>query len=680
MKPPKFRHNIWLLGILLLSAGLRLWRLATIPFGWHPDEATKALLALDVLSGKAGFQAFFSAFTGREALFVYLEAGLIALLGHPMFAGRLLSAFVGILTVALSYAVGQELFNRRVGVLTAVFLTLSLWHLIASRNGYRAVIQPLVQLPVVLLLFHGWRSGRWRHFLWAGFFLGLTQYTYTAVRLFPFLILAIVGLALFVERKLVTGYWWKLVGTAVVAFLIFLPLGLHFWHNPLDFYGRAAQVAVFSDQFSGGDPAARLWQSIKETGRMFTVWGDINYRFNIAGQPVFDPIMGVLFVAGLLLAAVRLWTQRKRQRLAYATLFVWMGSMLLPMLLSAESLPYYQRAIGILPAVYIFPALVLDKIGNWAKAISNSQSPISNLSISQFLNLLLVAYLTLTVSRDYFIHWHNNPQNDDDRRVAMVYVADYLQRHVVHSSLYLSTQYPQHPTLALLAPQQYDGIHWFDATQALPLPNQPATYILLAENTPQPLLLARAVGLERVETAVDRFHRPVFDVYQFDGTPQPPPTDQSPAVWSWETRFVPGDPNGLRHPIDLPINFGNTMTFLGHDRTEASTPGSVLELVLYWTLQPRPDRHYIIFAHLLNADGQVIAGSDANHYPAQFWQAEGGERLLSYFPLWIPPDAPPGTYQVEIGVYYQPTGERLPVLQGETAVSDRLLLQPVEIR
>lgn len=675
----KWRNNWWLVGILLLAAGLRLWRLAAVPFGWHPDEATKALLALDVLSGKAGFPAFFSAFTGREALFVYLEAGLIALLGHPMFVGRLLSAFVGILTVALSYVVGRELFNRRVGVLTAVFLSLSLWHLIASRNGYRAVIQPLVQLPVIWLLFRGWNRGQWQHFLWAGFFLGLTQYTYTAVRLFPFLILAIVGMALLVQRRLVMGYWWKLVGTAVVAFLIFLPLGLHFWHNPLDFYGRAAQVSVFSEQFSGGDPAARLWQSIKETGRMFTVWGDINYRFNIAGQPVFDPIMGVLFYAGLLLAAVRLWARRGRQRLAYATLFAWMGIMLLPMLLSAESLPYYQRAIGILPAVYIFPALALNKITDWLNARLNLQSPIANLPISQSLTLLLTAYLILTVSRDYFINWHNSPQNDDDRRVAMVYVADYLQRHVIHSSLYLSTQYPQHPTLALLAPAQYDAIHWFDATQALPLPTQPATYILLAENAPQPLLLARAAGLERVETAVDRFHRPVFDVYQFDGTPPPLPGDQS-AIWSWETRFEPGDPAGLRHSIELPVNVGNTMTFLGHDRTEASSPGSVLELVLYWTLQPRPDRHYIIFAHLLNAEGQVVAGYDANHYPAQFWQPNGGERLLSYFPLWIPPDTPPGTYQVEIGVYFQPTGERLPILQGETAVSDRLLLQPLELR
>jgi predicted membrane-bound mannosyltransferase len=81
--------------VLALAALLRLVHLATVPFGWHPDEATKALLALDVLAGKY-FPAFFSAFTGREALYVYLEAGLLALLGDPLFAGRLLSAFCGV--------------------------------------------------------------------------------------------------------------------------------------------------------------------------------------------------------------------------------------------------------------------------------------------------------------------------------------------------------------------------------------------------------------------------------------------------------------------------------------------------------------------------------------------------------------------------------------------------------
>ena len=88
------------------------------------------------------------------------------------------------------------------GSLTAVFLAFSLWHLIASRNGYRAVVQPLIQLPVIWLLFKGWQRGSIKHFAAAGLFLGLTQYSYTAVRIFPVLIVAIVFMGLLVAPRI----------------------------------------------------------------------------------------------------------------------------------------------------------------------------------------------------------------------------------------------------------------------------------------------------------------------------------------------------------------------------------------------------------------------------------------------------------------------------------------------
>ena len=168
--------------VLALAFFLRVYRLPEVPFGWHPDEAVKGIMAREVLEGKAT-PVFFSAFTGRDALYVYLEAAFFALFGEGMLAGRLLSAFIGVLTVALTHVVGRMLFNRRVGWLASGLMAISLWHLVASRNGYRAVIQPLVQLPVLWLLFRGWRGtlksaparSNWRFFVLAGLFLGLTR-------------------------------------------------------------------------------------------------------------------------------------------------------------------------------------------------------------------------------------------------------------------------------------------------------------------------------------------------------------------------------------------------------------------------------------------------------------------------------------------------------------------------
>ena len=673
------------LAILFLAAFLRLYRLASVPLGWHPDEATKALLARDVLAGKF-FPAFFSAFTGREALYVYLEALLFPLLGEGIFTGRLLSTFVGILTVALTYTTAREMFSRRIGLLTAAFLAVSLWHLIASRNGYRAVIQPFIQLFVIFFLFYGLRRTagilpvkRWWPFLLAGIFLGLSLYTYTAVRLFPFLILAILLLVLIFDRRAVTTNWGPLFAMGLVAFLVFLPLGLHFWQNPGDFIGRAAQISIFSPEWSGGDSGARLWQSMKETALMWTVWGDINYRFNISGQPVFDWFTGLLFFLGIAISFWRAFKSSGLRRVAYLTLPFWLAIMLLPMVLSAESLPYYQRAIGVLPAVYVFPALTLDASVRAFNRLTGERWQ----RLPVVLLVLLFGWLAVDTYQDYFQQWHDVPRNDDDRRVAMVYVAEYLSENPSQGDLYLSTQFMQHPTLALLAPEHYDGIHWFDARQSLPLPppGQGATYILLAENAPQEWLLEQTGDLQAVDTINDRFDRPVFDVLSWQSGSYPQPTQLTSPTWSWATSFDQETLEESSNAIDLPVNFGDVMLFLGHDRSaSALDPGDALELILHWQLLEKPSRQYTVFAHLLDINGQVVSGFDANEYPTSFWREEGGERLLSYMRLPISPDLQPGMYQLEIGIYNQPSGERLFILSDSQAVADRLLLAPIELK
>jgi hypothetical protein len=471
-----------------------------------------------------------------------------------------------------------------------------------------------------------------------------------------------------------------LVGVAIVTVV---PLVIYFSQHPVDFYGRAEQISIFAPQFSGGDPWERLRRSVDETVLMFTVWGDPNYRFNVAGRPVFGPIEGALFYGGLVFClGAMIWSKGTR-RLAYVTLFLWLFVMLMPMTLSAESLPYYQRAIGILPAIYFFPALLVDFLSDLAKRYSGRVVYVVRILYAT-LGVIFFAGLAGQVYAEYFVTWHMDTRNDDDRRVAMVYVANYLRRVKVQDALYLSTEYGEHPTLAFLAPERYDGIHWFDAQQSLPLPleGSSATYVLLLENPPQQALLERVSGIQQVETGHDRFGRPVFEVYHWEMGALPVPDDRSPGIASWERTFEPGDPYGLRQSVDLPVNFGDTMFFLGHDRSSNDVgPGETLEVVLYWRLLQRPERHYSIFVHLLDAESRIVGEYDANTYGPKFWRRGGGETLLGYYPLKVDPNAPPGEYQLEIGVYAPTTGERLPIYnaQGEM-VADRLLLQPVQVR
>ncbi len=676
--------------IVLLAFALRVYRLPEVPFGWHPDEASKGLLARDVLAGKYA-PAFFTAFTGRDALYVYLEALSFALIGEGAFAARVLSAFIGVLTVAGAIALGRVMFTRRTGLLAGILLATSLWHIIASRNGYRAIIQPLVQIPVLWILFRTWREtaeqGRsWPKAILAGVFLGLTQYTYTAARAFPILVLALLLLGWILAPPLVRarGRWLLAVFGAFAVVL--LPLAVYFIRNPFDLYGRAIQVSVAAPEWAGGDALGRLWRSIVETARMFSMWGDPNFRFNIAGRPVFGPLMAVGFYGGVALCLWNTLRLRGRGRLVHASLIAWVLVMLLPMTLSAESLPYFQRAIGILPAVYLLPAVALDAVPAVAASLGRRRRtcPLSVQRVARIscygLGGILVAALTWSAGHAYFGQWHEATRNDDDRRVAMVYAAQSLRGEPAGAALYVSSEYPEHPTLAFLAPDQYQRTKWFDARQSLPLPppGETATYVLLLENAPEPALLERVPDLLVLRTELDRFDRPVLRVYRWTDGAAPVPDDRSPAIVSSEVAYEPGDPNGLRHPIALPARFGDILTLTGHDRTSASAKrGETLGIILHWRLLQKPDRHYSMFAHLLDDRSDVVAEYDANRFPTSFWREGGGETLLSFFPLWIDPGLPPGEYRLEVGVYHQPTGERLAVYDGGEPVADRLLLRPV---
>jgi hypothetical protein len=65
-------------------------------------------------------------------------------------------------------------------------------------------------------------------------------------------------------------------------------------------------------------------------------------------------------------------------------------------------------------------------------------------------------------------------------------------------------------------------------------------------------------------------------------------------------------------------------------------------------------------------------------YPTSRWEA--GEIVRDQYDILISPEAPPGEYQIEVGMYLAETGERLEVV-GKNTISheDEVLLQGLQI-
>jgi len=350
--------------ILLVAAVLRLAALGQIPPGLYHDEAYNGLDALQVLDGDLSL--YFAANNGREPLFIYLIAATVGVLGRSPFVVRLAAVAPGLLTIAATYALGRALFTRRVGLFGAAILSVMLWHVHLSRVGFRAVLLPLF---IALYLWQGtlaMRTGRrhraaglcgaGRHALAAGALYGLSFYTYIAARFTP---IALLLFALYhwlrISNIQYLSHYISRLRWSIPAFLAVLsPLALFTLLHPDLVLARTGQVAIWDPAIHGGDFWGTLLTHTARTLGMFFVRGDRIWRHNLPWRPVFDPLLGLFFLLGLIWALRRL-----RHDGAAALLVLWTATLTLPTLL-AEDAPHFLRGVGVLPLAALFPALGLD--------------------------------------------------------------------------------------------------------------------------------------------------------------------------------------------------------------------------------------------------------------------------------------------------------------------------------
>jgi hypothetical protein len=465
--------------ILLLAAWLRLPALDHLPPGLHFDEAVYGLMAEDIRAGAR--PVFFSAYTGREPLYMYLLALVFAITGPSTWALRLSSALVGVVTVALIFALGRALYGRRVGLLAAGLSAVVMWPLVVQRNGYPNVLIPPIEAAAALALWRGWRRGRARDFALGGALTGLVLYTYLAARFWP------VFLALFVAFSglVAPRHWWRRAGGIALAVacaaLVFAPLGWYFLGHPADFLERASQVLASADGSGGaslpGLLAANLRRSI--LGLVVPMQGDPRWHFNLPGRPVFGLVAGLALVVG----ALRCLRHARDPRFALPLL--WALVLMMPGILTDEMQPAGQRIFGAWPALALLAALGGQSIGRFARAAATRilgqraarglgpprGSPSSRagrlLPWAAAIGLALVGHELWRTARDYPA-WAKLPETVavfDSATVTMAHVA---ASEADPSRLVLLTRHWHHATVAFLAPEVVDRARWADPRLALP--------------------------------------------------------------------------------------------------------------------------------------------------------------------------------------------------------------------
>jgi hypothetical protein len=122
---------------------------------------------------------------------------------------------------------------------------------------------------------------------------------------------------------------------------------------------------------------------------------------------------------------------------------------------------------------------------------------------------------------------------------------------------------------------------------------------------------------------------------------------------------------------------------LSFESPDSLSPGAEFDVVLYWEALRPPEDDYVVFVHLLDADGQLVASHDGppldGRYPTTAWLP--GDVVPHVVHMALDPQAPGGTYLLQAGMYQWPGMERLPVWDSEgVEQTDRVVvLQLIEV-
>jgi len=344
-------ERLFIAAATLLAFGFRLYRLEDIPFAIFRDEARHGLLALRLLAEPDYRPLFLGPPINQPIPYFLAVAAAFDAFGPSLFSLRLVSALAGAAAVPLLWLLVRETVGPREGLLAALGLAVSSWHVSISRFAVNYVEPSLFSLPAYLLLWRGFRRGRAIEVAVAGLLVGLAQYAAHTAK--PLLIVSfglVVDEAISRIRSYDTpGLRRVLKGglaAATLGVLVLVPLLRYVRESPRAYMARAQQVSLWNPTHAGTEPGAiLLGRSVAKYAGAFHVSGDANGRHHLPRAPLLDPLSGLAFLAGLAVALTSLGSPVHR------FLILWLLAGLLPGVLTVDA-PSALRTVEAAPAVY----------------------------------------------------------------------------------------------------------------------------------------------------------------------------------------------------------------------------------------------------------------------------------------------------------------------------------------
>ena len=264
--------KIILIAILILAFLLRVPFLDRYPAGLNADEAAIGYNAYSLIKtgldehGTPWPSVFRSFDDYKPAVYFYLVLPFVYFMGLSVTAVRLPSALLGVISVYFIYLLANQLFSKKTpqgwpqglpwgGLVAALLLAISPWHLHFSRGGWEANAASAFMVIGLYCLARSLENTKFFFVTTVSFVLAL--YTYHSLRIvIPLLFIAFV-LIYFRDIRSILGKAGQLkpvLISVIIGFLLLLPLALQF--TSAEGRSRFTGVSVFADE-------GPLWEALE---------------------------------------------------------------------------------------------------------------------------------------------------------------------------------------------------------------------------------------------------------------------------------------------------------------------------------------------------------------------------------------------------------------------------------
>jgi len=347
----------------LLGAFVILYRFTLIPKTLTFDEIEFAKLALSL--DNHSYIPYSPLATGHATLYFYILLFSFKLFGITAFGLRFPSALFGIINILIMFLVLRKVI-KKIEVSQSSFFQLFLplvgtflfattrWYFNFARFGFEATFVLMLELisMLFLLIYLDHRKKAW--LISVGIFAGLAYNSYQPGRLFFIIPLTMIFLFI-LERKSQRLDFSFFSKYSVITFLTFIvpfvicitPLSLYLSRNT---DVRLSQLMYpMNSEMTVGEKFEFFGKNITSTTLMFSVRGDVNGRHNYPHKAALNPLMSILFIAGLLLGLRDIKNKMNQMFFLYLCISLFPAHLTYPW----EN-PNMLRTITCLPAVLYF--------------------------------------------------------------------------------------------------------------------------------------------------------------------------------------------------------------------------------------------------------------------------------------------------------------------------------------